>query len=112
MNRAEFVARLLHLGLQHGDIPIYGSTEWDALPTANPRRFASVVRAAEAWRLDGTDDAIREHAEHQLALAETIAEQIARARLRALSWDLSRRRGLDRGRTGHRAVSQRPHHPR
>jgi hypothetical protein len=89
MTRAEFAARLLNLGRRCGEIPVYGSAEWEALPNIDPRRFASTVRAAECWRLDGTDDAIRERVEHQLLLADTIAEQIAVARLRALSWDLS-----------------------
>lgn len=89
MTRAEFVRRLLTLGESVGPLPLYATPAWEQLPADDPRRFASVVRAAEAWRLDGTDQAIREHAEHQLALADTIADQIARARLRALSWDLS-----------------------
>ena len=45
------------LGRRHGDIPIWGSDEWEALPSDDPRRFASVIRAAEAWRLDGEPDA-------------------------------------------------------
>jgi hypothetical protein len=86
---AEFVATLLDLGRRYGDIPTYGSPEWAALDPLDPRRFASVVRAAECWRLDGTGDAIRERIERQLLVADTIAEQIAVSRLRALSWDLS-----------------------
>jgi len=35
-----------------------GSPEWEELPAADPRRFAAVVRAAEAWRRDGTPEAI------------------------------------------------------
>lgn len=89
MNTGEYVNRLLTLGWRHGQLPIYGSPEWEALDNADPRRFASVVRAAEAWRRDGTDQAVREHTEHQLFLAEQAGEQIAMSRLRQLSWDLS-----------------------
>jgi Protein of unknown function (DUF2742) len=63
MTREEFVNRLLDLGRRHGDIPIYGSNEWEALDRDDPRRFASVVRAAEAWRLDGEPEAVRRRLE-------------------------------------------------
>ena len=33
-----------------GVIPDYGSTEWAELAARDPRRWASVIRAAEAWR--------------------------------------------------------------
>jgi Protein of unknown function (DUF2742) len=59
VTRAEYVDRLLDLGRSCGELPVYGSPEWDALDPLDPRRFASVVRAAECWRLDGTDDNIR-----------------------------------------------------
>lgn len=40
------------------DVPLYGSAEHQALPLADPRWLASVVRAAECWRLDGTPEAV------------------------------------------------------
>jgi Protein of unknown function (DUF2742) len=60
VTRAEFVARLVELGWRHGELPIYGSPDWEALDAVDPRRFASVVRAAECWRLDGEPEAVRE----------------------------------------------------
>lgn len=81
MNRQEYVRRLIDLGHRHGDIPIYGSPEWEALDTTDPRRFASVVRAAECWRLDGEPDAIRDR------LAEN--DLLTAVRIREVSHDLS-----------------------
>lgn len=34
----------------HGELPPYGSSEWQQLPADDPRRSAAVVVAAEAWR--------------------------------------------------------------
>lgn len=51
--------RLIDRGRAAGDIPLYGSSEWDALPDSDPRKVASCVRAAELWRSDGEPDAIR-----------------------------------------------------
>jgi hypothetical protein len=70
---AEFVTTLLALGRSYGDIPIYGSAEWAALDRLDPRRFASVVRAAECWRVEGTDEAIRARLLDELEVADLIA---------------------------------------
>ncbi len=35
---------------RHGRIPLYGSPDWAALPARDPRRWAAVIAAAEAWR--------------------------------------------------------------
>ncbi len=44
----------IHAGRVHhgGQLPRYGSQEWDLLPPGSAARWASVVIAAEAWRLD------------------------------------------------------------
>jgi hypothetical protein len=81
MNRAEFVA-LFPAGL---DTPIYGSPLWEALPATDARRFASLVRAAECWRLDGERDAIRDRIITELAQNNWLTAW----RLRRLSGDLS-----------------------
>lgn len=85
----EWSAKLIRLGHRKGVIPIYGSHEWHQLEPTDPRKFASVVRAAEAWRQDGTDEAIatRLHAE----FADN--DRLAAWRLRQMSHDLSA--GLD-----------------
>jgi hypothetical protein len=59
MTRGEFVTRLLDLGRRQGALPIYGSPEWEQLPADDPRKYASVVRAAECWYLDGQLEAMR-----------------------------------------------------
>jgi hypothetical protein len=73
VNRAEFVARLLALGRRRGPLPLYGSPEWEALDRLEPRRFAAVVVAAECWRTEGTDDAIRARLLDELAVADLLA---------------------------------------
>jgi hypothetical protein len=73
LSRETFVARLLALGRSCGDIPIYGSREWEALDSADPRRFAAVVAAAECWRQDGEPDRVRERLLDELAVADLIA---------------------------------------
>jgi hypothetical protein len=89
VTRQEFVAGLVELGRRHGDIPIYGSAAWEALNNLDPRRLASIVRAAEAWRLDGEPAAVRarllRHREEVLKEAERLAVD----RLRQLSYDLA-----------------------
>jgi Protein of unknown function (DUF2742) len=81
MTRVEFVA-LFPAG---PDTPLYGSVEWETLHPADPRRYASVVRAAECWRRDGTDGAIRARVEQELAEQNWLAAW----RLRRMSGDLS-----------------------
>jgi hypothetical protein len=81
---AEFVTALLDLGRSCGDIPVYGSADWAALDPVDPRRFASVVRAAECWRLEGTHEAVRARLADELA----VAELFARYRVRAAGLDV------------------------
>jgi hypothetical protein len=49
--RREWAAHLIQRG--GPDIPIYGSPEFLALPEGSPAKIGSVVRAAEAWAMDG-----------------------------------------------------------
>jgi Protein of unknown function (DUF2742) len=73
VTRAEFVARLLDLGRACGQIPVYGSPEWEQLPADDPRRFAAVVRAAEVWRQDGEPDRMARRLLDELAVADLLA---------------------------------------
>jgi Protein of unknown function (DUF2742) len=84
VTRDEFVHRLLNLGHRHGDIPIYGSGEWEELPASDPRKFAAVVRAAECWYRDGEADAIRQRIVQDLA----DNDMLARWRVRAAGHDV------------------------
>lgn len=81
LTRETFVARMLDLGRRHGEIPIYGSDQWEQLDPVDPRRFASVVRAAECWRLESEPDAVRRR------LAEDDA--LVQLRIRLASLDVS-----------------------
>lgn len=91
------------------DIPILGSPEWDALHRDDPRKIASIARAALAWWRDGQPDAVRERLETDLAevnrlakwrTAQALAEiedawrEHRRGRHRVVSWaELQQRRG-------------------
>lgn len=70
--REEWVAR--YLTAARGPLPVYGTPEWEALPDG-PEKVASVVRAAECWRLDGERLAERLQAELEaVQRAEKAAE--------------------------------------
>jgi Protein of unknown function (DUF2742) len=73
LTRERFVASLLDLGRSCGEVPIYGSTEWEALDPIDPRRFAAVVVAAECWRQDGEPDRVRARLLDELAVADLLA---------------------------------------
>lgn len=102
MNTETFVRRMLDLGNRRGDIPIYGSPEWEDLPTDDPRRFAAVVRSAECWRRDGSPEAIRRRLRAELHAERWIAHQMVRDAdqdlidaLRDFDWrEFARRMGL------------------
>ncbi|HEY9410972.1 MAG TPA: hypothetical protein VIP77_15445 [Jiangellaceae bacterium] len=72
MNTAKFHRRLVELGRRRGQIPRYGSPEWEALPTGDARVFAAVVIAAENWRRDGTDEAIAARLRRELEEADQL----------------------------------------
>ena len=74
---------------QYGDLPIYGSAEFEALASDDPRSLASIVRAAEAWRLDGEPEAVRARLLSQREEVLEEADRLAVDRLRQLSYDLA-----------------------
>lgn len=103
---ATAAARTIQLARRHGTIPRYGSLTWQALPAHDPLRYAAIVVAAECWRRDTTDQAIR----HRLATELADARALALALVRDANRDLSRAlqahvdwkavgRGLDRPRS-------------
>jgi hypothetical protein len=65
--------------------PRYGSSEWDELPDQDPRRAASIVIAAEAWRDHCSPSRVAEDMRRQLAEEDTAAWR----RIREASWDVS-----------------------
>jgi hypothetical protein len=46
----EWSAAIIARGRRHGTVPRFGSPEWEALPSTDPRFVASVAMAAERWR--------------------------------------------------------------
>jgi hypothetical protein len=46
-----YAQRIIDAGCVVGQVPRYASAEFDALPSGDPRRHASVMIAAEAWRI-------------------------------------------------------------
>lgn len=73
----------------HGPLPLYTSAEWWALPEDDPRRWASVIRAAACWRHEGRLDVIAERVQAELARVDALALE----RVRGASHDVSG--GLD-----------------
>jgi hypothetical protein len=67
------------------DIPIYGSPEYHELPQDDPARLASIERAAEAWRLMWTVEAVAARLKAEI----NFNDQYTAWRLRQLSNDLS-----------------------
>jgi hypothetical protein len=67
------------------EIPIYRSVEYESLDPDDPLRWQSMQRAADAWFLDGTDDAIR----NRLLAEIEFNDRFAAWRIRMLSNDLS-----------------------
>ncbi|GAA0986880.1 hypothetical protein GCM10009562_39500 [Nocardioides aquaticus] len=66
-----------HYTRQAPDAPAFGSAAWLALPDG-PAKIAAVVRAAEAWAMDGDDLQARLRAELEAArLADKRAEDAA-----------------------------------
>jgi hypothetical protein len=41
---------LIRAATAHGPLPLYGDPEWQQLEPTDPRRWAAVIVAAEAWR--------------------------------------------------------------
>jgi hypothetical protein len=84
ITREEFVTRPLDLGRRDGVIPIYGTDEWEALDPTDPRRIASMVRAAECWRQEGEPEAISA----RLIAEFEVADLLARYRVRTAGLDV------------------------
>lgn len=55
-----------------GTLPLYGSPEWDALADRDPRRWASVIVAAECWRDHRSPGRVSLDMRRVLAEAETL----------------------------------------
>lgn len=56
------------------NLPLYGSPEWAALADRDPRKVASCVRAAEAWRRDSDPSEIAHRMREELAVMRAIDE--------------------------------------
>jgi hypothetical protein len=69
---AEWAETLIAQGATAGEVPLYGSEEWEALPDTDPRRVASVVRAAEAWRRDGQAEHLATRLQIELAESDLV----------------------------------------
>ena len=68
-----------------GSLPLYDSAAWHALEADDPRRWASVIRAAACWRYESRLDVIAERVEAELARVD----QLALERVRGASHDVS-----------------------
>lgn len=80
-----------------GTIPEYGSPEFEALPDNDPRKVASCVRAAEAWRTYFSPEEITRRLRAEFEAASTfelsLEQRESYARARPSFAELSARRG-------------------
>jgi hypothetical protein len=53
--RRAFARHHIDDAARRGPVPRYGSPDWHALPYPDPRRWAAIIVAAEAWTVDGDD---------------------------------------------------------
>ena len=68
-----------------GRLPLYASREWWALDDDDPRRWASVIRAAACWRHESRLDVIDERMRAELERVD----QLVVERVRAASHDIA-----------------------
>ena len=68
-----------------GSLPLYASAAWFALAEDDPRRWASVIRAAACWRNESRLDVIAERVDAELARVDALALE----RVREASHDIS-----------------------
>lgn len=76
--------KLIDAGLAAGPLPLFGSPDWWDLEPGDPRRMASIVRAAEAWR---RHCALASIAQDEAELADLVDRLLAE-RVRAAMWDV------------------------
>lgn len=99
-----WVTRILVAADEVGQVPRYGSPEWQRLDNRDPRYLGALVIAAEAWRQHCSPDRIRSELELELdatseaeerCFAEEFAAMAAKVRRAAnrCTWEeLQRRR--------------------
>ena len=61
-----------------GSLPLYASAAWFALADDDPRRWASVIRAAACWRNESRLDVIAERIDAELARVDALALELVR----------------------------------
>jgi hypothetical protein len=74
--------------LAGSSLPLYRSPQYDALDPADARRYQSMRRAADAWWRDGQPDEIRRRLLAELDAAATLADLLARWRVRTAGLDV------------------------
>ena len=77
--------RLESVAATFGSLPLYGSAAWWALDEDDPRRWASVVRAAACWRHESRLEVIDQRMQEELLRVD----QLVLERVRAASHDVS-----------------------
>lgn len=92
-------SRVRSVEASFGRLPIYDSAEWYALGPRDPRRWASVVRAAACWRTDSRLDKIAQRLDEEMARVDRLVLE----HVRAASHDVSQA-------TDWSAIAQQPSH--
>ncbi|MDQ1626408.1 MAG: hypothetical protein QOI54_152 [Actinomycetota bacterium] len=70
---------------QYGDLPRYGSRQWEALQPGDQRRWAAVIVAAEAWRDHCSPERVAGDLRQQMADEDAALYR----RVREASWDVA-----------------------
>ena len=68
-----------------GSLPLYDSAQWHALEADDPRRWASVIRAAACWRHGNRLDVIEQRLQEELARCDQLALERVRSASHAVS---------------------------
>jgi hypothetical protein len=84
---AGWASAIIERGRRVGPVPRFGSPEWEALPSSDPRFVASVALAAECW----SDHCSTRRISQQLADELIASQQLDNARRDAVFTDAAGR---------------------
>lgn len=81
---AAWAATAIRQGREAGGAVRYGDPEWLQLPAGDPRRFAGLVIAAEAWRQEFEPPRVRERLDEFAVMRAEVRDELAAEE--AASW--------------------------
>lgn len=72
--RRAWAAAHVAAAARRGPIPRYGTADWHHLALTDPRRWAAVIVAAEAWAAEDDPAVLRQRLEDDLTAARQVAD--------------------------------------